>query len=87
MINEKSQIIVLCSLIIGHCKNMPKLKTRKAAAKRVKITAKKKLMRRETGQGHFNAREDGKATRSKRSDSAVFKADAANIILNLPYGN
>ncbi len=63
------------------------MKTRKAAAKRVKITAKKKLLRRETGQGHFNAREDGKATRSKRSDCLVFKAEAENILLNLPYGN
>jgi large subunit ribosomal protein L35 len=66
---------------------MPKLKTRKAAAKRVKITAKKKLMRRETGQSHFNARDAGKTTRSKRSDSVVFKTDAKNILLNLPYGN
>ena len=66
---------------------MPKLKTRKAAAKRVKITAKKKLMRRETGQGHFNARETGQATRSKRDDAQVFKTDAKNILLNLPYGN
>lgn len=64
---------------------MPKLKTRKAAAKRVKITAKKKLLRRDTGQGHFNAREAGKTTRSKRNDAVVFKTDAENILLNLPY--
>ncbi|HLM83786.1 MAG TPA: 50S ribosomal protein L35 [Candidatus Bathyarchaeia archaeon] len=66
---------------------MPKLKTRKAAAKRVKITAKKKLLHRHIGQGHFNAREAGQATRAKRSDAAVFKTDAENIKLNLPYGN
>jgi large subunit ribosomal protein L35 len=66
---------------------MPKLKTRKAVAKRVKITARRKVMRRNVGQGHFNAREEGKTTRSKRNDSVVFKTDAENILLNLPYGN
>jgi large subunit ribosomal protein L35 len=66
---------------------MPKLKTRKAVAKRVKITGKKKVLRRNVGQGHFNAREAGKTTRSKRNDAVVFKTDAENILLNLPYGN
>lgn len=64
---------------------MPKLKTRKAVAKRFKISAKKKVVARATGQGHFNAREDGKATRSKRSDFVLFKADAENVKKNLPY--
>ena len=64
---------------------MPKMKTRKAVAKRVKITARRKVMRREVGQAHFNAREAGKTTRSKRKDSVVFKADAENILRNLPY--
>lgn len=64
---------------------MPKLKTRKAVAKRVKITARKKVLRRDVGQGHFNAREAGKVTRRKRHDQVVFKTDAENILLNLPY--
>lgn len=64
---------------------MPKLKTRKAVAKRFKITAKKKVLRRDIGQGHFNARETGKTTRSKRSDFVLFKADAENVLKNLPY--
>jgi large subunit ribosomal protein L35 len=66
---------------------MPKLKTRKSVSKRVKITGRKKVMRRGAGQGHFNAREEGKTTRSKRTDAVVFKTDAENILLNLPYGN
>ncbi|MFA5871713.1 MAG: 50S ribosomal protein L35 [Parcubacteria group bacterium] len=66
---------------------MPKLKTRKAVRKRVKITAKKKVIRRETGQGHFNAREEGKTTRAKRTDQTVFKTDGVNILKNLPYQN
>jgi ribosomal protein L35 len=64
---------------------MPKLKTRKAVRKRVKITANKKVLRRDVGQGHFNAREEGKTTRSKRTDETVFKTDAENILRNLPY--
>ncbi len=64
---------------------MPKLKTRKAVRKRVKITAKRKVMRRDVGQGHFNSREEGKTTRSKRTDEVVFKTDAENILRNLPY--
>jgi len=75
------------SLFTDHCKIMPKLKTRKAAAKRVKISARKKVIHRTAGQGHFNSREAGKATRSKRSDAVAFKTDAENILKNLPYGN
>ena len=37
-------------------------------------------MRRDTGQGHFNAREAGKTTRGKRKDLVVFKTDAENIL-------
>ncbi|MDP1845645.1 MAG: 50S ribosomal protein L35 [Candidatus Moranbacteria bacterium] len=64
---------------------MPKIKTRKAVRKRVKITGRKKVMRRKAGQGHFNAREAGKTTRGKRGDAVVFKTDAENILRNLPY--
>lgn len=66
---------------------MPKMKTRKSVQKRVRITAKKKIMRRNIGQGHFNARNPGKITRRKRSDEVIFKTDAKNILRNLPYSN
>jgi ribosomal protein L35 len=45
---------------------MKKLKPRKALLKRIKITGKKKILKRTTHQGHFNAKESGKKTRSKR---------------------
>lgn len=64
---------------------MPKMKTRKSVRKRVKVTARKKVIRRDVGQDHFNARESGKTTRSKRRDFVVFKTDAENILRNLPY--
>jgi len=64
---------------------MPKMKTRKSVAKRVKITGSKKVLRRDIGQGHFNSRNPGNITRRKRRDAVVFKTDAENILKNLPY--
>lgn len=64
---------------------MPKLKTRKAVSKRIKITKKKKVLRRDVGQDHFNARETGKTTRIKRKYFVLFKTDAKNVLKNLPY--
>jgi large subunit ribosomal protein L35 len=51
---------------------MPKIKTHKATVKRFKITGTGKVLKRKAGQDHFNARESGNTTRSKRVD---IKAD------------
>ena len=65
---------------------MPKLKTKKAAAKKVKITKKKKVIRRKSGQNHYNSKETGKKGREKKSDSRLFKTDEANYLKRgLPY--
>lgn len=48
---------------------MTKLKTRKSALKRIKITGQKKILHRRTGQDHFNAKESGRKTRHKRKTS------------------
>ncbi len=58
---------------------MPKIKTRKAVAKRFKVTKKNKVMKRGCGQDHFNARESGKQKRAKKLDRAISEADAKNI--------
>jgi ribosomal protein L35 len=47
---------------------MPKLKTHKAIAKRFKKTKSGKIVKRASGQNHFNARETGKVGRNKKSD-------------------
>jgi len=39
---------------------MPKLKTHKAASKKVKVTKNKKVLRRKSGQNHYNSKETGK---------------------------
>lgn len=52
---------------------MPKLKTHKATAKRYQVTKNGKIMKRKSGQNHFNARENGKAGRNKKSDVVMSK--------------
>ncbi|OIO50777.1 MAG: 50S ribosomal protein L35 [Candidatus Portnoybacteria bacterium CG_4_8_14_3_um_filter_44_15] len=50
---------------------MPKLKTRKALLKRIKITSGKKIMNRLTHQNHLNAKESGNKTRRKRKNQKM----------------
>ncbi len=56
-----------------------KLKTHKTVAKRIKITASGKLIKRKGGQDHFNSRESGNVTRNKRRDLAVSKRYTRNL--------
>jgi len=65
---------------------MPKLKTRKSVSKKVKVTGTGKLKRRSTGQNHYNSRNTGHETRSKRKDQSIFKTEEQNIKRALPYG-
>ncbi|HRY82392.1 MAG TPA: 50S ribosomal protein L35 [Candidatus Moranbacteria bacterium] len=66
---------------------MPKLKTKKALIKKVKITKNKKVLRRSTGQNHYNSKEDGAVGREKKGDLRLFKADEKNVLKALPYNN
>lgn len=52
-----------------------KVKTHKATAKRFRVTAKGKFMKRTAGQDHFNSREPGKVTRAKRRDTEIAKVN------------
>ncbi|HEX9502802.1 MAG TPA: bL35 family ribosomal protein [Patescibacteria group bacterium] len=54
---------------------MPKQKTNKRVAKTFWKTGSGKLMRRKSGQAHFNARESGKTTKSKRRDLTMHKTN------------
>jgi len=64
---------------------MPKLKTHKATKKRIRKTKSGKLIKRTAGQGHFNAREGGKTTRSKRRDGQMSEAKRDVINKAIPY--
>lgn len=66
---------------------MPKLKTRKALVKKIKVTKNRKVLRRATGQNHYNSKETGAAGRNKRKDVRLFKADEQNVLKALPYVN
>ena len=48
-----------------------KIKTRKAVAKRFKITKTGKIIARTANQDHFNSRESGNKTRAKRMDKKI----------------
>lgn len=64
---------------------MPKLKTRKSVVKKFKITKRKKILRRKTGQNHFNAKETGKRGRHKKGYTGLFKTEENNVKKALPY--
>ncbi len=51
-----------------------KLKTHKALSKRVRVTKNGKVIKRHSGQNHFNARNPGKITRNKRRDQTLSEA-------------
>jgi len=56
-----------------------KQKTNKRIAKTFWKTGTGKIMRRKTGQNHFNSRESGKVTKSKRLDHALTPSDFKRI--------
>ena len=62
---------------------MPKLKSKKAASKRFRVTAKGKVMRRRSKQNHFNSRQTSDKRREKRNDHEVFKTEADNIKVDI----
>ncbi len=67
---------------------MPKLKTHKATVKRFHFTGNKKeskILRRAAGQDHFNARESGSVTMSKRRDISVDQTNYKIINKLTPY--
>jgi len=64
---------------------MPKMKTKKSVVKKVKITKNGKVIRRATGQNHYNSKETGAEGRAKKKDVRMFKTDEKNIVAALPY--
>ena len=59
---------------------MPKIKTHKATAKRFTMTGAGKVLRRKSGQDHFNARETGNTKRNKRRDITAPSTNTRTII-------
>jgi len=63
---------------------MPKVKTHKGTAKRIRKTKSGKLMARATGQDHYNSRESGKTTKNKRRDLNLGKVHQ-KLLSVIPY--
>jgi large subunit ribosomal protein L35 len=65
---------------------MPKLKTKKAVAKRIKITKTGKIIRRhQRGKGHLRVGKPKKKTHQYKRTLEVSKADRKKIKRLLPY--
>ncbi len=65
---------------------MPKLKTRRGAAKRFTVTAKGKVKRRKGFLRHILTHKTSKQKRHLRRSTLVAKADEKSIKRLLPYG-
>lgn len=64
---------------------MPKLKTRKAIAKRFKRTKKGKIKRRRAFRGHIKTKKSSKRKRFLRATDLVSKSDKQKIRRQMPY--
>ncbi len=58
---------------------MPKMKTNKAVAKRFKVTATGKIMKRMPGRGHLLSNKSGKRIRAGRKPSQLNKGFARTV--------
>lgn len=65
---------------------MPKLKTHKAAAKRIKITSTGKFMRMKGQRGHLHAHRSKRVLEQYDKMHPVSKADVKHFERMLPYG-
>ena len=66
---------------------MPKMKTKKAAAKRFKFTATGKLKHGVAGKRHRLISHNAKYIRSNRGTTVLAEADAKKVKKWLPYGD
>ena len=65
---------------------MPKLKTRKCAAKRLKQTGTGKYRHNKAGARHLMSTKNAKRRRRLRQDGAISAAERKRIKVALPYG-
>ena len=64
---------------------MPKLKTRKSARKRYKITGADKFLRRHAYKGHLLLHKSNRQKRQLSQRLCVWRCDSKSIKLMLPY--
>ena len=64
---------------------MPKMKTHRSAAKRYKVTATGKILRRQAGKGHLLAHKSQSRKKRLTGMVEVFEGNVALISKELPY--
>ncbi|MDD5722102.1 MAG: 50S ribosomal protein L35 [Syntrophales bacterium] len=64
---------------------MPKMKTRRGAAKRFSLTAKGKIKRNKAFASHILTKKTSKRKRSLRKSGLLHKSDVAGIKRLIPY--
>jgi large subunit ribosomal protein L35 len=67
-------------------KPIARSKTRKAVAKRFKITGRGKVMRAQASRRHLLSSKSAKRKRQLSKSARVDKTDVARVKANLPYG-
>jgi len=67
--------------------DMPKMKTHRGAAKRIKRTARGKLKRMKAFKSHILTKKDRKRKRRLRKSDLVAGADVKRLNRMLPYGS
>jgi large subunit ribosomal protein L35 len=77
--------VVLCFFVPAAKREMPKLKTRKAAAKRFKATGTGKFLRRRAFRSHLLDHKSPKRKRYLGTMALVDERDADNVSAMLPY--
>jgi large subunit ribosomal protein L35 len=65
---------------------MPKLKTKKGAAKRFNLTANGKVKKKKAYKSHILTKKSGKRIRQLRKADYLTGTDAKNVKRMLPYG-
>lgn len=68
-------------------KTMPKMKTHRSGAKRYKITAGGKILRRKAGIGHLLQHKSGSRKRKLSSMTEISATHRKLILKELPYAN
>jgi large subunit ribosomal protein L35 len=67
-------------------KSVARSKTRKAVAKRFKITARGKVLRTHSSRRHLMSTKNAKRKRRLAKAACVDRTDVARIKMNLPFG-
>ncbi len=82
---EMSRCIVLLLFVPDRAVAMPKLKTRKAAAKRFKATGTGKFTRRRAFRNHLLDHKTPKQKRHLATKAVVHETDELRVVRMLPY--